>query len=90
MKIAYERPIIIRCDQKTAISLAHDPVNHDHSKYVNIDRFYIRDHLENGIMNTEHVNSEEQNADIFTKGLPTRTMQYLVRKLGMSSIHSSA
>ena len=90
LKIMYKSPIIIRCDNKSAISLAHDPVNHDHSKYVNIDRFYIQDHLANGIMKTEYVHSEEQNDDIFTKGLPTKTMQYLVRKLGMSSIHSSA
>ena len=59
LKIMYERPIIIRCENKSALSLAHDPVNHDRLKYVNIDRFYIQDHLANGIMKTEHVRSEE-------------------------------
>ena len=71
LKIMYESSIIIRCDNKSAISLTHDPVNHDRSKYVNIDRFYIQDHLANDIMKTEYVHSEEQNADILTKGLPT-------------------
>ena len=90
LKIKYERPIILRCDNKSAISIAHDPVDHDRMKHVNIDRFYIRDHLDQGIIRTDHVDSEEQCADIFTKGLPLKTMKHLVSKLGMSGIHSGA
>ena len=89
LRISYIKPIIIYCDNKSAISLAHYPVYHDKMKHVNIDRFYIQDHLEQGILKTEHVSSEEQCADIFIKGLPTETMQYLVSKLGMKNIHSS-
>ena len=90
LKISYTMPIIIRYDNRSAISIAHDPVYHDRMKHVNIDRSYIQDHLEQGVLKTEHVASEEQCADIFTKGLPTKTMQYLISKLGMRSIHSSA
>ena len=90
LKISYIKPIIIRCGNKSAISIAHDPVYHDRMKHVNIDRFYIQEHLEQGILKTEHVNSEEQCADIFTKGLPIKNMKYLVLKLGMKSMHSSA
>ena len=89
LKISYTTPIIIRCDNRSAISIAHDPVYYDQTKYVNIDRFYIQDHLEQGVLKTEHVTSEEQCAYIFTKGLPTKMMQYLIFKLGMKSIHSS-
>ena len=63
---------------------------HDRMKHVNIDRFYIQEHLEQGVLKTEHMTSEEQCADIFTKGLPTKTMRHLNSKLGMRSIHSSA
>lgn len=90
LKIPYIKPITIRCDNKSAISIAHDPVYHDRMKHVNINRFYIQDHLEQGVLKTEHVSSEEQCADIFTKGLPTKAMQHLVFKLGMKSMHSSA
>ena len=88
LRVPYLRPIIIRCDNRSAISIAHDPVDHDKMKHVNIDRFYIQDHLERGIVKTEHVTSEEQCADIFTKGLPTKTMKYLISKLGMTNMHS--
>ena len=90
LQVSYIKPIIIRCDNRSAISIARDPVHHDRMKHVNIDRFYIQDHLEQGVLKTEHVASEEQCADIFTKGLPTKTMQHLISKLGMRSIHSSA
>ena len=90
LQVPYTKPIILRCDNRSAISIAHDPVHHDKMKHVNIDRFYIQDHLEQGVLKTEHVASEEQCADIFTKGLPTKTLQHLISKLGMRSIHSSA
>ena len=59
LKISYMQPIDIRCDNKSAINIAHDPVYHDRMKHVNIEMFYIQDHLEKGIMKTEHVPSEE-------------------------------
>ena len=90
LQISYIQPIIILCDNKSAISIAHDPVDHDRMKHVNIDRFYIQDHITQGIIKTEHVTSEEQCADIFTKGPPSKTIQYLLFKLGMQNIHSSA
>ena len=58
LKISYIQPIIIRCDNKYAISIAHDPVDHDRMKHVNIDRFYIQDYITEGIIKTEHVISE--------------------------------
>ena len=38
LKISYIKPIIIHCDNKSAISIAHDPVYHDRMKHVNIDK----------------------------------------------------
>ena len=89
LRISHTKPIVIRCDNKSAISLAHDLVYHDRMKHVNIDRFYIQDHMEQGVLKTEHVSSEEQCANIFTKGLSTKTLQYLISKLGMKKMHSS-
>ena len=83
LQIPYHKPIILRCDNKSAISIAHDPVYHDQMKHVNIDRFYIQEQLEQGLLKTEHVISEEQCADIFTKGLPVKAQRHLLSKLGM-------
>ena len=88
LKISYIKPIDIRCENKSAICIAHDPVYHEMMKHVNFDRFYIQYHLEQGILKTEHVSSEDQCANIFTKGLPVKAMRHLTSKLGMRSIHS--
>ena len=90
LQIPYAQPIIIRCKNKSAISLAHDLVYHDKMKHVNIDWFYIQDHLEQGILKTDHVAYVDQCDDIFTKGLPPKKMNHLITKLGMKSIHSCA
>ena len=42
------------------------------------------------ILETSQVNSTEQCADIFTKGLPIKTFSKLISKLGMKNIHSCA
>lgn len=41
-------PMSLYCDNKAAISIAHDPVQHDRAKHVEIDRHFIKDHLKVG------------------------------------------
>ena len=90
MKIIYKEPIRLLCDNQSAIYLAHDPLYHDKVKHVDIDRFYIQEKLDSGIVEIKHVRTEDQVADIFTKGLPAITFTRLVGKLGMKSLHSCA
>ena len=52
LKIPYTTLIIICCDNRSAINIAHDPVYHDRMKHADIDRFYIQDHLEQGVLKT--------------------------------------
>ena len=87
LRIWYEDPIKVLCDNRSVINIAHDPVYHDWIKHVNIDRFYIQEKLEEKILETNHVNSIEQRADVYTKGLPTKTSPKLLSKLGMKNIH---
>ena len=46
LNIPYEEPIKVFCDNKLAISIAHDPVYHSRFKQVNISLFYIEEKLE--------------------------------------------
>ncbi|CAL5415338.1 unnamed protein product [Camellia sinensis] len=38
------------CDNKAAISIAHNPVQHDRTKHVEVDRHFIKEKLETGIV----------------------------------------
>jgi hypothetical protein len=39
-------PMRLYCDNKVAISIAHNPVQYDRTKHVEIDRHFIKEKLE--------------------------------------------
>lgn len=45
------------CDNKVAISIAHDPVQHDRTKHVDVDRHFIKDHLKKGHICTPFIST---------------------------------
>ena len=90
IKILYKEPIQLLSDNLSAIYLAHDPLYHDRVKHMDIDRFCIQEKLDGGIIEIKHAGTEDQVADILTKGLPTRIFARFVSKLGMKSLHSCA
>ena len=88
LKIPIQKPIELLCDNQSAISIAHNPVQHDRTKHIEIDRHFLKEKLDLGILNISYVPSRCQVDDILTKGLPTTQFEYLVSKLGMIDIHS--
>ncbi|RDX99837.1 Copia protein, partial [Mucuna pruriens] len=83
LKIKYEGPIKLFYDNNLVISIAHNPVQHYRTKYVEIDKHFIKEKLNSGIV----VIARLQVADIFTKGLPAARFRELNDKLGMIDIH---
>jgi ATP sulfurylase len=60
------------CDDKSAIEIAHNPVQHDRTKHVEIDRHFIKEKLEAGTIVFPFVRSEQQLADMLTKGVASK------------------
>ena len=63
-------PTAIYCDNQAAISLTKDFQFHAKSKHIDIHVHLIRDKVSDGTVLVSYVPSEENAADIFTKGLP--------------------
>ena len=90
LKINCDGPMKLYCDNKSAISIAHNPVQHDRTKHIEVDRHFIKEKLDNGLICTPYVSTNGQLADILTKGLNSSTFERIVSKLGMENFNSPA
>ncbi|GKF16644.1 ribonuclease H-like domain-containing protein, partial [Tanacetum coccineum] len=62
---------LVYCDNVSAVYLSTIPVQHQHTKHIEIDIHFVREYVASGQVHVLHVPSRFQYADIFTKGLPT-------------------
>ncbi|GJY29187.1 retrovirus-related pol polyprotein from transposon TNT 1-94 [Tanacetum coccineum] len=75
--------IPLYCDSQSAISISCNPVQHSHTKHINVRYNFIKEHVENGIVELYFVKNEYQLADMFIKSLLKERFEYLVGRLGM-------
>ncbi|GKC90324.1 ribonuclease H-like domain-containing protein [Tanacetum coccineum] len=62
---------IVYCDNASDVYLSTNPVQHQRTKHIEIDIYFVREYVASGQVRVLHVPSKLQYADIFTKGLPT-------------------
>jgi hypothetical protein len=77
------------CDNKSAIAISHDPVQHDRTKHVEVDRHFIKENLEEKIIRFPFVKSEDQLADILTKAVSSKEFYNSLDKLCMRDLYAS-
>ncbi|GJR72016.1 retrovirus-related pol polyprotein from transposon TNT 1-94 [Tanacetum coccineum] len=75
--------IPIMCDNKGAIDLSKNPVQHSRTKHIEIRHHFLRDNIQKGNISIEKVSSEDNIADILTKPLKREPFNYLRLGLGM-------
>ncbi|KAG7564160.1 Integrase catalytic core [Arabidopsis suecica] len=61
--------VTILIDNQSAITLTKNPVFHGRSKHIHRRYHFIRECVENGLIEVVHVPGDEQKADILTKAL---------------------
>ncbi|RVW63577.1 Retrovirus-related Pol polyprotein from transposon RE1 [Vitis vinifera] len=82
------QPIRLFCDNKAACDIAHNPVQHDRTKHVEVDRFFIKEKLDDKIVELPKIRSEDQLADILTKAVSSQVFSKFLDKLGMCDIYA--
>ncbi|GJV95438.1 hypothetical protein Tco_1547015 [Tanacetum coccineum] len=75
--------ILIYCNSKSAIAITCNPVQHSHTKHINIRYHFIKEHVVKGTIKLYFVEMEYQLSDLFTKALPRERFEYLVHRIGM-------
>ena len=79
--------ISMHCDNQAAIRIAKNSIHHDRTKYVEIDRHFIKEKIEEKIVDLLYTSTKHQIADILTKALPRTIFEELSCKLGMINIY---
>ncbi|GKE75514.1 hypothetical protein Tco_1537555, partial [Tanacetum coccineum] len=75
--------IPLYCDNKSTIALCCNNVQHSRSKHIDIRHYFIKEQVENGVVELYFVRTKYQLADIFTKPLARERLEFLIKKLGM-------
>jgi hypothetical protein len=76
--------IPILCDNKSAIAISANPVQHSKTKHIDIRYHFLKHHVEEGNVEMYFVSTEFQLADLFTKALDEKRFNFLVEKIGMT------
>ena len=63
------KKVVVQVDNKSASALTKNPVFHGRSKHIHRRFHFIRECVENGQVEVEHVPGNEQRADILTEAL---------------------
>nr|GEU97996.1 integrase, catalytic region, zinc finger, CCHC-type, peptidase aspartic, catalytic [Tanacetum cinerariifolium] len=74
---------LLYCDSQSTIAISCNLVQHSRTKHIHTRYLFIKEQVENGIMELYFVRTVYQLADMFTKALPEDRFKSLVRRIGM-------
>ena len=77
------KAIPLMCENTSAVSMEKNPVQYKRTKHIDVRHHFLRDNVEKGNIVLTYCPTEEQIADIFTKGLSKDQFENNRLKLGM-------
>jgi hypothetical protein len=75
--------IPLHVDNKSAIALIKNPVDHQRTKHIDARHHFIRDVVEEGHVTVKWISGKDNVADMFTKPLPQATFEQFKNKLNI-------
>ncbi|GJZ20347.1 retrovirus-related pol polyprotein from transposon TNT 1-94 [Tanacetum coccineum] len=86
MQLLGDRLISLYYDNKSVIALCCNNIQHSQSKHIDIRYYFIKEQVENGVVELYFIITEYQLAYIFTKPLAQERLKFLIKKLRMQSM----
>ena len=81
-----QKTITIYEDNRSAISLTENPVQHQRTKHIDIKFHYIREAIKNQHVNVQYCHTDQMTADVLTKGLPKGKFEKFRDMLGVKRL----
>jgi hypothetical protein len=77
------KQVPLLCDNMSAMKLTNNHVQHVRTKHIDVRHHFIRDHQQKGDISIEHVGTDDQLDDIFTKPLDEKRFCKLRNELNI-------
>ena len=68
--------------------MTYNPVHHDRIKHVEVDRFFIKEKLEEKTLELPEIQSEDQLTNILTKVVSNLVLSTFLSKLGICDTYA--
>jgi hypothetical protein len=76
-------PVTLNMDNQSAIALCKNPVFHERSKHIDTKYHFIREKVEEGLIDVKYCGTNDQLADILTKPLARLKFHDMRERVGM-------
>jgi hypothetical protein len=80
---AQKEATTMMCDNQGSMALAKNPTNHDRSKHIDVQHHFIREKIENKIVELEYCPMQYMVADVLTKDLARDRHELLSEIMGL-------
>ena len=75
---------------RVVISIAHNPIHHDRTNHVEVDRHFIKEKIDDVTISVTYVPTTQQKANILAKALFKSMFERMIDKLGMYNLYYPA
>ena len=79
---------VIHCDNKSAIAIAKNPIQHGRMKHIELRFHFIRNLISDGSIDLNYCKTDDQVTDIMTKVLPVNKHMSFRSSLGVCSFQT--
>jgi len=90
LKVPFEQPSLLYCDNDSARYIAANPVFHEHTKHIEIVCHIVREKMKKGLIHLLSISTIEKLVDIYTKALGPQSFKNICSKLSLINICSPA
>lgn len=89
-KLRQTKAVPLHIDNTSALRLTKNPEAHARTRHIDIRYHYIREQVDDGIIDTLWISGKENPADMFTKALCSPALEKICRSLGVTTLTRDA